>query len=57
MKYVPYKSKKFKLKKEATEYIRDEKKRVSGASTLKVETNYNAGEPLPYEAVILRKVD
>ncbi len=57
MKYIPYKSKKFKLKKEATAYIKEEKERAASSVVLKPETNYKPGEPLPYEAVILRKVE
>jgi hypothetical protein len=54
--YTAFKSKKFKLKKEAKEYLTDFKKKNNiGDNKFKIETNFNSGEPLPWEAIILRK--
>lgn len=54
--YQKFKSKKFPLKKDAKEWLRDFKKKNNlGNEKYKVETNFNAGEPQPWEAIILRK--
>jgi hypothetical protein len=54
--YQPFKTKSFKLKKEARDWLRDFKKRNQlGEDKYKVETNYKANQPLPWEAVILKK--
>lgn len=52
--YLKYKSKKFELKKDAVAWTKKEKKNSPGMG-LKIETNYNAGEPLPWEGVILKR--
>lgn len=53
-KYVKFKSKSFRLKKEAVEWTKKTKKSSPGMG-LKIETNYNAGEPFPWEGIILKK--
>jgi hypothetical protein len=52
--YVVFKKKKFKLKKEATAWTKKTKASSPGMG-LKIETNYNAGEPMPWEGVILKR--
>jgi hypothetical protein len=52
--YLKYKSKKFELKKDAVAWTKKEKKNAPGMG-LKIETNYNAGEPMPWEGVILKR--
>jgi hypothetical protein len=55
--YQEFKTKKFKLKKEAKAFLSDFKKKNNlGNEKYKVETNFNAGEPQPWEAIILRKI-
>ena len=55
--YLPYKTKKFKLEKEAIIWIKAEKKSYGGVKKLKVETNYNPGEPFPWTGVVLMKAE
>lgn len=55
MAYIPYKTKKFKLRKEAMTWAKKIKKDYAGAKVMKIETNYNNGEPFPYEGVVLMK--
>lgn len=55
--YQEVKVKSFKLKKEAKEYLHNFKEKNNlGDEKYKVETNFKPGDPLPWEAVILRKV-
>jgi len=55
--YQELKVKSFKLKKDAKEYLRKFKESNNlGEEKYKVETNFKPGEPLPWEAVILKKM-
>lgn len=54
-KYVEYKTKKFQLKKDATEWAKKQKASFKGVKVMKIETNYNANDPMPWEAVVLMK--
>lgn len=55
--YQEFKTKKFTLKKDAKEWLRKFKKANNlGNEKFKVETNFNAGEPQPWEAIILKKM-
>lgn len=55
--YQKFKSKSFPLKKDAKEWLRKFKKANNlGEDKYKVETNFNAGDPQPWEAVILKKM-
>jgi hypothetical protein len=55
--YQEFKTKKFKLKKEATVWLKDFKKKNNlGDDKYKIETNFNSGEPQPWEAIILKKI-
>jgi hypothetical protein len=55
--YQKFKSKKFTLKKEATAWLKDFKKKNNlGDDKYKIETNFNSGEPQPWEAIILKKM-
>lgn len=54
-KYVEYKTKKFPLKKDAMAWAKKEKKAYQGVKTMKIETNFNANDPQPWEAVVLMK--
>lgn len=54
-KYVEYKTKKFQLKKDATDWAKKQKSSFKGVKTMKIETNYNANEPMPWEAIVLMK--
>ncbi len=53
-KYLLFKSKRFKLKKEAVEWTKKIKKASPGLG-LKIETNYHASEPMPWEGVVLKR--
>jgi len=55
--YLPYRTKKFKLQKDAVAWTKKEKKAYGGTKKMKIETNYNAGEPFPYEGIVLMKED
>lgn len=55
--YQPFKTKSFKLKKEAVGWLRDfKKKNTTDMDKYKVETNFNAGDPQPWKAIIMKKV-
>ena len=55
--YQKFKSKSFLLKKDAKEWLRKFKKANNlGEDKYKVETNFNAGDPQPWQAVILKKM-
>ena len=54
-KYIPYKTKKFKLKKDAVKWTKDTKGAYKGAMQMKIETNYNANDPFPWEGIVLMK--
>ncbi len=55
--YQEVKSKKFKLKKEARAFLADfKKKNTTEMDKYKVETNYNANDPQPWQAVILKRI-
>lgn len=55
--YQKFKSKSFTLKKDAKEWLRKFKKANNlGEDKYKVETNFNAGDPQPWEAQILKKI-
>lgn len=55
--YQHVKSKKFYLKKDAREWLREFKKDNNlGPEKFKVETNFHPDDPQPWEAVILRKI-
>lgn len=55
--YQPFKKKSFRLKKEAREWLNDfKKKNTTEMDKYKVETNFNAGDPQPWMAVILKKM-
>ena len=55
--YQPFKTKSFKLKKDAVGFIRDfKKKNTTDMDKYKTETNYNANNPLPWEALIMKKM-
>lgn len=55
--YQKFKSKSFLLKKDAKEWLRKFKKANNlGEDKYKVETNFNAGDPQPWEAIILKKM-
>ena len=55
--YQKFKSKSFPLKKDAKEWLRKFKKANNlGEDKYKVETNFNAGDPQPWQAVILKKM-
>lgn len=55
--YQKFKTKKFTLKQDATAWLKDFKKKNNiGTEKYKIETNFNAGEPMPWEAIILRKM-
>lgn len=53
--YLPYKTKKFKLQKEAIAWTKAEKKAYAGAKKMKIETNYLPGEPFPWKGIVLMK--
>lgn len=53
--YLPYKRKEFKLQKEAISWTKKEKAAYGGAKKLRIETNYNPGNPMPWEGVVLMK--
>lgn len=55
--YLPYKKKQFKLQKEAVAWTKDEKKKYGGTKPLRIETNYNPGQPYPWEGVVMLKDD
>lgn len=55
--YLPYRTKKFKLKKDAIKWTKDIKESYGGVKKIKIETNFNAGEPLPWEGIVLMKDD
>lgn len=52
--YLKYKSKKFELKKDAVAWTKKEKKNAPDMG-LKIETNYNPGEPMPWEGIVLKR--
>jgi hypothetical protein len=55
--YQKFKSKKFTLKKDAKEWLSKFKKANNlGDDKYKIETNFNSGEPQPWEAIILKKM-
>lgn len=54
--YIEFKTKKFKLKKEALDWTKKTKTAYKGGLQLKIETNFNANEPLPWQGVILQKI-
>lgn len=55
--YQQFKTKKFILKKDAKEWLRKFKKANNlGEDKYKVETNFHAGDPQPWEAIILKKM-
>lgn len=55
--YQPFKTKNFRLKKEARDWLTNFKKKNNlGMDKYKIETNYHPDTPMPWEAVILRKV-
>jgi len=55
--YQPFKKKSFKLKKEARGWLNDfKKKNTTDMDKYKVETNYLANNPNPWEAVILKRI-
>jgi hypothetical protein len=55
--YQKFKSKSFPLKKDAKEWLRKFKKANNlGEDKYKVETNFNVGDPQPWEAIILKKM-
>ncbi len=55
--YQQFKTKSFLLKKDAKEWLRKFKKANNlGDDKYKVETNFNAGEPQPWEAIIMKKI-
>lgn len=56
-KYTEYKTKSFPLKKDAVAWAKKEKAKFKGAKTMKIETNYNANDPQPWEAIVLMKND
>lgn len=49
-------SKKFKLKKDATAWAKDEKKRAGKSTKIKWETNRTSDPNRPWEAVVFREV-
>ncbi len=49
-------SRSFKLKKEASEWAKKEKKKAGKASTVKWETNRTNNEDRPWEAVVYRDI-
>jgi ATP-dependent helicase/DNAse subunit B len=53
--YIQYKKKSFKLQKEATAWIKAEKKAYGGTKPVKIETNYEPGDPFPWTGVVLLK--
>lgn len=54
-KYSEYKSKRFDLRKDASSWAKKEKERAGSVMTVKIDINYKAGEPMPWEAVLLVK--
>lgn len=54
-KYVEYKTKSFTLKKDAVEWAKKQKASFKGVKTMKIETNFNASNPMPWEAIVLMK--
>lgn len=56
-KYIEYKTKKFQLKKDATDWAKKQKAAFKGAATMKIETNFNSNEPMPWQAIVLMKDD
>lgn len=55
--YILYKKKEFKLQKEAREWLQKEKKSYGGTKPVRIETNYNPSNPLPWEGAVFLKGD
>jgi hypothetical protein len=53
--YTEYKSKRFNLRKDASDWAKKEKSRVEGVMVMKIDINYKPSEPMPWEAVLLIK--
>lgn len=53
--YLPYKKRDFKLQKDAVAWTKEIKKDYGGAKKLRIETNYNPTNPLPWQGVVLMK--
>lgn len=55
--YLPYKTKEFKLQKDAITWTKSEKKKYGGNRPVRIETNYKPGNPFPWEGVVLLRSD
>lgn len=56
IKYQKFKSKKFKLKKEANSWAKEEKGKINPVSKAKIEINFLQGQgQFSYEAIILKR--
>lgn len=53
--FVLFKQKEFKLQKDALAWAKDEKKKYGGTKPVRVETDYNPQQPLPWTGKVFLK--